>query len=142
MYRNGPKAGAVFVFEYSPEGNWKRLGKPIFGNTSYDRFGTSVSLTKDGKKLAAGAPEHGEGGQVRIFVFDKDHLYWDQIGDVEPSDSWENAEKNGGFGTSVALVDSDDGLRIMVGAPRTRARYGEMLGLTPKYVGEVSIYEE
>ncbi|CAJ1897025.1 unnamed protein product [Cylindrotheca closterium] len=142
VYHNGQKAGAVLVFEYSPEGNWKRLGKPIFGNAAYDRSGMSVSLTKDGKKLAVGAPEHGEGGQVRLFAFDKDHLYWDQIGDAKRYDSLDDAGKNGGFGTSVALVDCYDGLRMMVGAPRARARYGEMLGLTPKYVGEVSIYDE
>jgi len=142
VYHNGLKAGTVFVYQYTPDGNWEPLGKPIYGNAAFDRFGTSVALTKDGRKLAAGAPEHGEGGHVRLFAFDEEHLYWDLVEDVQRYDASEDDGKNGGFGTSVALADSVEGLRLAVGAPRTRARYGDMLGLTPKYVGEVSIYEE
>ncbi|CAJ1935046.1 unnamed protein product [Cylindrotheca closterium] len=143
VFHYGLNAGAVFVFEYSPEGNWTLLGKPIFGNAAFDRFGRSVSLTKDGKKLAIGAPEQGEGGQVRLFVFDEEHSYWDQIADVERYDAYDDQGKNAGFGTSVDLVDTGaNGLKMMVGAPRTRARYGERLGLIPKYVGEVCIYDE
>ncbi|KAL3928029.1 MAG: hypothetical protein SGBAC_012826, partial [Bacillariaceae sp.] len=142
VYQYGRKAGAVFVYQYSSEGDWKSLGKPIVGDASFDNFGRSVSLTKDGKKFAAGAPEHGKGGHVRLFVLDEEHLYWDQVEDVQRYDSYADDGKHGGFGTSVALVDGVDGFRMAVGAPRTRSGYGENLGLMPKYDGEVSLYVE
>jgi len=75
----GRRAGVTFVYQYSPEADdWTSLGKPIFGDDPFDRFGTSVSLTEDGRKLAVGAPEHGYGGHVRLFVFDEEHSYWDE----------------------------------------------------------------
>ncbi|CAJ1937776.1 unnamed protein product [Cylindrotheca closterium] len=140
VFHYGLKAGAAFVFEYSPDGNWNPRGKPIFGDAAFDRFGKSVSLTKDGKNLAVGAPEHGEGGQVRVFVFDEEHLYWDQVGDVQRYDSYDDEGKDGSYGTAVALTESVDGLRLLVGAPKTKARYGDRLGLLPKDVGEVCLY--
>jgi len=142
------KAGAVVVYEYSSEeGDWRSLGKTIFADEISDRFGASLSLVKNENKLylAAGAPAHGDGGHVRLFVFDDEHSYWDQVDDVqrddplkddgEDGDSKDDDKKGAGFGTTVALAGGSDGLLLAVGAPGARSGY-ERLGLIPKYVGE------
>jgi hypothetical protein len=147
VYHYGDKAGAVLVYKYSSEtssnGSWSLLGKTIFGDEAFDRFGTSVSLSKHENKLylAAGAPEHGGGGHVRLFVFDAEHSYWDQIEEAQQYDPSYETGKNAGFGTTVALASGSDGLRMAIGAPRARSGWGERLGLLPKYDGEVTLWQ-
>lgn len=145
VYRHGEKAGAVFAYKYSIDaGDWEPLGKFIYGNDAFDRLGTSVSLAthEDKLYLAAGAPEHGGGGQVRLFVFDEEHSYWDQIFDLQRYDASDDFGKNAGYGTTLALVGGTDGLRLAVGAPRARSGWDETLGLLPKYVGEVTLWTQ
>ena len=76
--------GAVTIHSYVPNldtnvGTWTLIGSPLSGNTPGDRFGDSVSISKDGSTIAVGAsrgiktknPEGTAdgrtGGYVRIF---------------------------------------------------------------------------
>lgn len=138
-FHQGLQAGAVLVYQYSPETNWTSLGKPIFGDAAFDRFGRAVSLAKDGKKLAAGAPTRGEGGHVCLFILDDENMYWNQVEDLQRYDASEDEGKEGGFGTAVALVEGHGGLRLAVGAPKTRR--DARVGLITKVVGEVTVYQ-
>ena len=69
----GSRAGQVEVFIYSNDTNdeWKKLGQSLQGEAAGDDFGTSVSLSSDGRTLAVGAPDNGNGGydagQVEVF---------------------------------------------------------------------------
>ncbi|WP_420460891.1 T9SS type A sorting domain-containing protein [Neolewinella sp.] len=92
-----------------------QLGQDIDGEAADDRFGTSVSLSAGGQRLAIGATSNdGTGpnaGHVRIYDLTPSGD-WQQIGqDIDG----EAAEDQSGF--SVAL--SADGQRVAIGAPAT-----------------------
>lgn len=132
---NGENAGYVRIYRFNRgKDTWERLGQPILGDASSDRFGASVSLSKDGMKIAVGATRHGRGGQVRLFQFDEKNTLWKQIG---PSING-NVE-DAAFGASVSMSADSGKLTLVVGAPETI--YETMLGLVRDLVGEVFLYE-
>lgn len=66
--------GYVEVYEYDDtNGSWVQIGNKIIGEAMGDQFGSVVSLSVDGNRLAVGAPEnegYGPGaGHVRIFEY-------------------------------------------------------------------------
>lgn len=79
--------GHVRVFERdtsSPLG-WTQLGRDIDGEEKYDEFGSSISLSGDGKVLAVGAHYNDENGSnsghVRVYERDTTSFYgWEQLG--------------------------------------------------------------
>ncbi len=94
---------------------WKQLGQKITGEAIGDEFGSSVSLSDDGKTLAVGAYQNdgmnGEGsGHVRIFHLDDTNSSWTQIGkDIDgkaPSD----------FSGYFSLSLSADGKTVAIGS--------------------------
>lgn len=63
--------GSVYVFE-NQGGNWLQIDSQIVGVGLDDQAGSSVALTKDGAKVAVGAPGNdnaagGNAGHVRVF---------------------------------------------------------------------------
>ena len=107
---NGASAGSVRVFEYSG-GSWVKLGGDIDGEAANDAFGFTVSLSRDGSRVAGGAYKNdGAGssaGSVRVFSYSSGS--WQQIGadyDGEAADDR--------LGSAVAL--SRDGTFVSVGA--------------------------
>ena len=92
------------------------------------RFGRSVAVTPDGQFVAVGAPGHGGtgAGQVRVFRFDPS-AGWVQVGgDIDDA-------TGSGLGLGAAVAISDDGTRVVAGAPRDR---GDLLS-----VGYVHVYD-
>ena len=93
-------------------GTWQQVGSDIKGSANGDEFGSSVSLSDDGQRVAIGAPNSdvdGESsGSVEIYDMQDD---WTKIGGTI-----NGAEKLDRAGFSVSL--SGDGRRIAVGAPR------------------------
>ena len=89
------------------------------GQNAFDSFGYSVSLSEDGKVVAAGGPRNDEfsesSGQIQVFELNE--------ANGESSASWVRRGGNIGgsyagrdlFGWSVAL--SADGNRVAGGAP-------------------------
>ena len=114
---NGNAAGHVRVFEYRSNNNeWQQLGSNINGEAAFDRFGGKVSLSGDGKVVAASArlsDENGtDTGHVRIFEYNPDIDYWEQIDvDIDGDNAYDN------FGISISL--SDDGKSIAIGSDQS-----------------------
>jgi hypothetical protein len=108
---NGINSGHVRAYEWSGTA-WVQLGTDIDGESHEDRFGTSVSLSSDGDRLAIGADGNdGSGinsGHVRVYQWSG--TAWVQLGTDIDGESHEDR-----FGTSVSL--SSDGDRLTIGAP-------------------------
>ncbi|SFC96555.1 T9SS type A sorting domain-containing protein [Algibacter pectinivorans] len=118
---NGEKSGNVRVFENNLE-NWIQIGNDIVGEKAFNRFGSSVSLSEDGKIIAIGAIKNGDNGinsgHVRMYK----NIYgsWIQIGnDIDGENSQDSS------GRSISL--SADGKIVAIGAPLNDAR-GENSG--------------
>ena len=109
---DGVSAGAVRVFEVTPEGNLMQLGEDIAGEAELDLSGYAVALSGNGTVLAVGAPTNSNdngfvSGHVRVYVFDGSN--WNQIGsDIDG----ESTEDLSGFSVSLSL----DGSVLAVGA--------------------------
>jgi len=117
---NGDDSGHIRVFQWQPDtevnspvaGDWVQLGSDIDGEAQGDWFGTSISLSADGRTVAAGATTNGlnETGHVRVFTYDGTSL-WTQLGPDIDGDV-----KEGYFGHAVSLAS--DGRTVAIGAPR------------------------
>jgi len=105
-------SGQVRIFKYDGT-SWNQLGSDIYGETSDDESGKSVSISADGTTVAIGATgNNGNGidsGQVRIYKYDGGS--WNQLGsDIDGEASDDES------GHSISL--SADGLTVAIGATR------------------------
>lgn len=108
---NGETYGYTRVFKYNGA-DWLQLGEGIDGETKYDRFGYSVSLSSDGNILAVGANYNdginGENsGHTRVFEFTNNS--WNQIGDDIDGEAEDDL-------SGIAVSLSDDGSIVAIGA--------------------------
>jgi hypothetical protein len=112
---NGSDSGHVRIFQWTEStSTWTQMGANIDGEETLDKFGTSVSLSSDGKTVAIGAPwNDGNGvnsGHVRIFQWIESTSTWTQVGaDID------GEAPNDRSGESVSL--SSDGKTVAIGAP-------------------------
>jgi hypothetical protein len=96
--------------------SWQKLGDKINSNTVNDYFGTSTSLSSDGKILAIGAPNDdtntntSKKGSVSVFELNNTTNSWVQKGSII-----EGQVINDMFGFSVSL--NSTGTTLAVGAP-------------------------
>jgi len=108
---NGSNSGQVRVYQWAGAA-WEPFGVDIDGKAPWDSFGSSVSLSSDGNRLAVGAPlaDGNELGSGLVGVYQWSGSGWVQLGaDIE-------GEKENNFsGQSVSL--SADGNRLAIGAP-------------------------
>ena len=115
---NGFRSGHIRSFAFLERPNeWIQIGQSITGEGSYEKFGASVSLSHDGRIMAASAilktttsGSNGkvlEAGRVRVFELHKDK--WLQRGQSLDGDA-----ANDRFGHSLALAG--DGNMIAVGS--------------------------
>jgi len=106
----GSDAGHVRVYEYTA--SWNQKGGDIDGQSAGDNFGSSVSLSADGNKLAVGAPgnDGNRANSGRVYVYAWSGNAWNPVGSnidgVGARDKW---------GSSVSL--SSDGTTVAAGAP-------------------------
>ena len=103
-------AGHVRVYEWNGT-SWAQLGADINGETSGDEFGTSVSLSSNGSRIAIGGPENDGGGSARghARVYEWNGTSWVQMGsDIDGEGTGDNS------GSSVSI--SADGSRVAIGA--------------------------
>ncbi|MFC1775787.1 WD40 repeat domain-containing protein [Pseudomonadota bacterium] len=107
---SGFSSGHVRVYQWSGT-DWDQLGNDIDGESAYDYFGVSVSMSSDGKRLAIGANGNdGNGfdsGHVRVFQWSGSS--WDQLGDEI---NGEAAYDESGWSVSM----SSDGNHLAIGA--------------------------
>ena len=106
----GNDSGHARVYEFNGV-SWVQLGGDIDSEGHNDEFGSSISLSDDGNRVAIGAPENdGNGassGHVRVFEFDG--VSWEQLGlDIDGEASGDES------GRAVSI--SGNGNRLVVGA--------------------------
>ena len=105
----GGNAGAVHVYDWDGS-TWTQVGSTIFGETAGDDFGTDVSISNDGTRIAVGAPDWNT-GQGRVYVYEYSGGSWSLKGS-ELEGYAAGAES---MGTSVAI--SGDGNWVIGGEP-------------------------
>ena len=93
--------------------SWTQLSQDIIGEAAGDHFGSSVSLSDDGKTLAIGARQNdGNGvysGHVGVYRMDDSSTSWTQLGEkIDGKAAFD------GSGQSVSL--SEDGTTVAIGA--------------------------
>ena len=107
---NGNNSGHVRVYNLVDD-TWQQIGQDIDGEAANDHSGYSVSLSADGRTLAIGAYNNGNGewsGHGRVYNLDGN--VWQQIGQDIDGDSAGDES-----GWSVSL--STDGITVAIGAP-------------------------
>ena len=112
---NGNNSGHVRIYQLKENTNtWLQLGQDLDGEWPYDNFGISVSLSADGRVVAAGAWLNDgstgmDSGHVRIYSYSYRTEIWEQIGaDVDGEFAGDS------FGVSVSL--SANGNTVAAGA--------------------------
>jgi hypothetical protein len=108
-----PGYAAVFRFR---QGSWEQMGETLpyrdTGDKTIDKFGWSVSLSSDGKRLAVGALN----SSGRVFVYAYDYDWKDISGNLTVRVAGKPATESDSVGYSLAL--SDDGRYLIVGCPQ------------------------
>jgi len=109
--------GHARVFKYVNNA-WSQLGQDIDGEASDDHFGSVVSLSSDGTRVAISAPNHDSArGHVRVYAYDG--TVWSKLGsDID------GVNVGDAFGSSVSL--SGDGNRVAIGAPNHDSARGHV----------------
>ncbi len=113
-----------------------QVGNALRSDFGYsDRFGYSVSLSKDGRRIAVGGPPLSGsksylyiGGSVKIFDYNPSQQKWVPIGNtlLEYESSSGDA-----FGTTVSL--SDDGNVLAITSPGDDHQHGSNAGYARVY---------
>jgi hypothetical protein len=136
---NGNSAGHARVFEY--DGNeWDQIGNDIDGDHVGTYYGTSVSISPDGTRVAVGANQYAPVGGSRTGitrVYELEAGVWQQLG----NDLLGLAELDN-FGAYHSL--SLDGNRIVVGAAQIISKPGyaqvfELDGSTWNQIGSTLV---
>ncbi|MEL6831953.1 MAG: hypothetical protein AAFP77_03130 [Bacteroidota bacterium] len=89
-----------------------QIGENLLGEAAGDHFGSAVSLSADGQRLAVGAWRNSEvsPNAGRVYVYEENAGTWETISDATAGSS--NDDR---FGYAVSL--SADGQYLAVGAP-------------------------
>ena len=128
--------GKVRIYEYKEilpgVWDWDQIGQTLEGIDNGEQFGSSVSISSDGSRVAIGAPLHdgtgaSEVGYVRVYEYNGGT--WQQMGgsgnDINGDDHLDR------FGWSVSL--SANGNRLAVGAPTAEENSGTDAGIVKLY---------
>jgi hypothetical protein len=112
---NGNNSGMVEVYEHQ-DSSWTQIGQ-FHGRAAGDIFGTSVSLSADGRLVAVGAPYSSGAvdlpGSGEVYFFED--IGFDSPRWVESRQKISGTAGNDYFGWSVSL--STDGDVVAIGAP-------------------------
>ena len=125
---NTSSTGYIRIYEYSGS-DWSQMGSDINGAAVGDKFGTSVSFSGDGTRVAAGSPGNGK-GDVKVYVYE--NSVWTKLGETIIG-----TITNDQFGHSVSL--STNGLRLGVGPDVTT---GDTRGYASVYALQTSEEEK
>ena len=102
-------SGCVRIFQYIEESDtWNQLGDDINGRDRSDRFGSSVSISQDGKTVVS---EAAGAGYAQIFQYNGDIKSWKELGHrIDgrnlPTD-----------GHSVSIAQN--GTKVVIGTPQS-----------------------
>jgi len=122
------RSGRSYVYREAKESEWEQVGGPMYGTSSNDLFGWSVSFSPNAQFVAVGAPRlEGslDSGYAKVFSFEENA--WNVYGEVMsigvPGDR---------FGFSVSLAGDNTLQRVAIGAPGM-SENGEGSGLASVY---------
>lgn len=121
-------AGNVRTYLYSPSG-YTSL-QEIQGENASDLFGTAISLSSDGQRLAVGVPHHSNSddqerllsGRAKVFELSVENNEWRSISDGSDGALLSGTDVRDRFGLTVDL--NDDGSLLCVGAPTNEEHGG------------------
>eukprot|EP00579_Thalassiosira_antarctica_P010298 CAMPEP_0201917752 /NCGR_PEP_ID=MMETSP0903-20130614/7044_1 /ASSEMBLY_ACC=CAM_ASM_000552 /TAXON_ID=420261 /ORGANISM="Thalassiosira antarctica, Strain CCMP982" /LENGTH=1593 /DNA_ID=CAMNT_0048453865 /DNA_START=41 /DNA_END=4822 /DNA_ORIENTATION=- len=122
------RSGRSYVYREAQEADWEQVGGPMYGTSSNDLFGWSVSFSPNAQLVAVGAPRlEGtlDSGYVKVFYFETNA--WKMYGGPMSRDV-----QGDRFGFSVSLAGDDTLQRVAIGAPGT-SENGEGSGLASVY---------
>ena len=129
---NGHTSGHVSIYTWIEDDGWVQRGADIGGEASFDKSGTSVSLSGDGETVAIGAPHnYGSGiqsGHVRIYT-------WSPNGWVQRGSDIDGEAPGDKSGSSVSL--STNGETVAIGA-KNNSGGGNSRGHVRVYKHEVT----
>jgi len=132
---NGRFSGHVRVYQF--QNSWEQFGEDIDGEAPYDSFGSSVAMSKDGARIAIGAPGNRidveYSGHVRVYQFQDS---WEKMG--EDIDGEAPYDYSGGDRT-VAM--SRNGIRVAIGSPYNDGN-GDISGSVRVYQFQDSSWEK
>ena len=122
-WRNPFQRGRAFVYGLSG-GSWTSIQELTASDgVDTDKFGFSVSITKDGKYIAIGAIGEDTGTGISddgaVYVYEYDGTSWTNEEKIIASDG----QSNDKFGGSVSL--SSDGKYLIVGTGTNSGRPGK-----------------
>ena len=124
--------GAVRIYQ-EVEGSWNEMGTTILGSKRGDLFGWSVSLSKDGNRVAASSrPSRVASSSLalsepgRVEIFDFNGTDWEMVGSSLIGESEQER-----FGSTVEL--SRDGSVLAVGATEYSRGQEEFVGVVRSY---------
>ena len=111
---------------------WTQIGGPVVGREGYPYFGWPVSLSGDGKRLAASSASFGSDGNIEdnldrgtVWAFEFDGEKWKQLGGKIEGEY-------GGDGLGWGLALSKDGQVLAAGAPNS-GHFGKKAGYVEIY---------
>jgi len=104
---NDNKNGYVNVYN-NENGNWVIMGKTIDSPIMDARYGSSVSISKAGNRIAIGGPSGNIGGIAEIYDFKNNS--WEKVGNTITGETADSQ-----FGSSIEM--SEDGNMVAIGAP-------------------------
>ncbi len=95
-------------------GNWKQNCKDITGEANGDNFGSSVSLSDDGKTIAIGASGNNvngdDSGHVKVYRMYDSESEWTQLGlDIDGEELYDYSP--------LSVYLSGDGNTVAIGSP-------------------------
>jgi len=125
---NSSGTGYIRIYEYSVS-DWSQMGSDINGTAVGDKFGTSVSFSGDGSRVAVGSPGNGK-GDIKVYVYE--NSVWTKLGETIVGTITGDQ-----FGHSVSL--STNGLRVGVGPDVTT---GDTRGYASVYALQTSEEEK
>lgn len=116
----------LFGLNFSQSTEVVELSK-LDGEIADDRFGSSVTLSADGSRLAVGATfSNGKAGQVQAYSWSNSQSNWEALG--API----NGEGSNDM-TGYSIKFSEDGNRLAVGSPYTGTAKGQRAGQVQVY---------
>uniref|UniRef100_A0A7S1ZIA9 Uncharacterized protein n=1 Tax=Ditylum brightwellii TaxID=49249 RepID=A0A7S1ZIA9_9STRA len=121
-------AGYCRVFGLLSNNVWIQIGSPIYGADAAEQLGWSVSLSKNGQRVACGGPNGYPNGPRSgvVRVYEESEGDWAQLGETLSS------FKGSAFGESISL--SSEGNYLAVGAPEWGTDGKEDVGFVGVYL--------
>ena len=126
--RGDSNTGNVMVFRQVGTLEWQPMGQTLVGEYAHERFGRSLALSANGRRIAVSAIQAKSTGPGMVLIFDYNELAeeWTQVGHTIRGDNLPDV-----FGRDVAL--SEDGSILACGANQANVSGVEDLGMVRAY---------